>query len=52
MTKPTDPDQRSAKDTAQLRDEGLKRMLKTAPQPHKDHPKKDESSLKKTKGRG
>jgi hypothetical protein len=48
-----DPDQHSASETARLRDEGLRRMLKTAPQPHKDHPKKPESSFRKApKGRG
>jgi hypothetical protein len=52
MTKSLDLDQRSASETARLRDEGLKRMLKTPPKPHKDHPKKSESSPMKPKGRG
>lgn len=39
MTKSPDPDQRSASETARLRDEGLKRMLKTPPKPHKDSKK-------------
>ena len=47
-----DPDHRSASETARLRDEGLKRMLKTPPKHHKDHPKKSESSPTKPKGRG
>ncbi len=46
------PKEDSPQEIARRRDEGLKRMLKTPPQPHKDHSKKSESSLTKSKGRG
>jgi len=46
-----DPDSRSAAETAKLRDEGLKRMLKTPPRPHKDEPPKDRLRVNGPKGR-
>lgn len=39
MTK-KDPDQRSPQETARLRDESIKRMLKTPPTKHADEPKR------------
>lgn len=50
MTKSPDPDQRSASETARLRDEGLKRMLKTPPREHKS--KKHELKSSQRKGPG
>lgn len=48
MTK--DPDHRSASETARLRDEGLKRMLKTPPRAHKSKKQEQESSQRKGPG--
>jgi hypothetical protein len=45
----TPTDQRSATETARLRDEGLKRMLKTPPRLHKDEPSKDPLRVKRSK---
>ncbi len=44
-----DPDQRSAAETARLRDEGLRRMLKASPRPQAAAPVKPASDSAKTK---
>ena len=48
MTK--DPDRKSAAETARLRDEGLKRMLKTPPRAHENKKAEQESSQRKGPG--